>query len=288
MAQTDREVPVNFAITRVEEHPALEVKFAKTEPAPKKGICTPYILCRLHALMKGFLRSLNACADFALRSPNGSILMGGAKSGQAGLPDFDRWAASVLMCAPVVDGQHSVYRSKISSTLAGPSDDHCLTTLLKLTAWAHDLGHLSNAEQIFIHHQRYVQTQRILRAQRLIERDLIVARREGDRNLYIECRRDLQELNRQFWNLASIIKAKVLVGRKGTERSNGKSGSQTLCTHTLSLFDSDLSTRWLLGLLSKLTTGFRLQRKLVRRDVAFRSSAGTLCLDNPSFQLGAA
>lgn len=107
---------------------------------------------------------------------------------------------------------------------------------------------INAAELNYVQSKICVFRERTLRKQRLIERDLIVARRTGNRSLYLECHRDLKKLNRQFWNLGSVLKSKVLVKRKGTERSRSKSGAQTICTHTNPIFEEGCEQRWLLGL----------------------------------------
>jgi hypothetical protein len=108
-------------------------------------------------------------------------------------------------------------------------------------------------ERDYVRYKIYIFRERAIRKQRLIEHDLRVARRTGNRALYLECHRDLKKLNRQFWNLRSVLKCKVLVKRKGTERSRSKSGSQTICTHTNPIFERDCEERWLLGLASEIS-----------------------------------
>lgn len=103
---------------------------------------------------------------------------------------------------------------------------------------------------------------RAIRQQRFIVRDLIVARRTGNRALALECERELNKLARQFWNLGSLLKARVLVKRKGTERSRSRSGSQTICTHTSPVFDEGCKQRWLFGLAVETSRAANTQNRV--------------------------
>jgi hypothetical protein len=118
-------------------------------------------------------------------------------------------------------------------------------------AWASisaDLGKLTAEERRFVNFQFTIHTERALRKQQLIQADLAKARSTGDLALYQQCRKDLRKLNRQHWNVGSAVKSKILVRRKGTERSRSRTGSQTICTHVLPIFEADLEGRWLFGL----------------------------------------
>ena len=115
-----------------------------------------------------------------------------------------------------------------------------------------DLGKLSADEFEFLSFQIREQSERTLRKQEAIQAELAEAKRTRDYALYQQCRRDLRKLNRQYWSVGSALKSKILVRRKGTERSRSKSGSQTVCTHVLALFESDLEARWLLGLAAEM------------------------------------
>jgi hypothetical protein len=115
----------------------------------------------------------------------------------------------------------------------------------ELKSIARDLGPLTEAESNLLLFEVYGYAGRLMRKQRLIQRDLAVAEANGYWVLYQECRDDLKKLTRRRWDFARIVKAKILVRRKGTERSRSKSGCQALGTHTTTIFDSDRTTRWL-------------------------------------------
>lgn len=137
-------------------------------------------------------------------------------------------------------------------------------------------------ERDYVRYKIHVFRERAIRKQRLIEHDLRVARRTGNRALYLECHRDLKKLNRQFWNLRSVLKSKVLIKRKGTERSRSKSGSQTICTHTNPIFERDCEQRWLLGLASEISRASNARNR-VKKSVPFKAQPEALRLTTKYF-----
>ncbi|MEY2519753.1 MAG: hypothetical protein QOF24_1512 [Verrucomicrobiota bacterium] len=146
-----------------------------------------------------------------------------------------------------------------------------------------DLGVLTAAELTLVRHHTFAFREHAVRKQAVIQRELAEARWARDYATIRRCLNELRSLNRKFWNLASVIKAKVLVGRKGTQRSRSKSGCQTLCTHTISIFESDTATRWLIGLLPKVSRAVRVSRNEVNRNVPESARAQTLS-GTPSFE----
>jgi hypothetical protein len=141
---------------------------------------------------------------------------------------------------------------------------------------------ISAAERNYVQHQVFVFRERALRKQQLIERDLRLAQQTGDWALYLECRRDLKKLNRQSWSLGSVLKSKVLVRRKGTERSRSRSGSQTICTHTTPIFEEDSEQRWLLGLAVEISRAANLRNRVDRR-VPIKARTGAQSLETKYF-----
>jgi hypothetical protein len=141
---------------------------------------------------------------------------------------------------------------------------------------------ISAGELNYIQNQIFVFRERALRKQQLIERDLRLARQTGDRALFSECRRDLKKLNRQSWNIGSVLKSKVLVRRKGTERSRSRSGSQTICTHTTPIFEENSEQRWLLGLEVEISRAANLRNRM-DRFVPIKAQTGALSLKTKYF-----
>jgi hypothetical protein len=136
---------------------------------------------------------------------------------------------------------------------------------------------ISATEENYVQYEVFAFRERALRKQQLIERELRVARQTRNRALYLECRRDLNKLNRQFWNLGSVLKSKILVKRKGTERSRSRSGSQTICTHTIPIFEEDSEQRWLVGLAVEISRAANVRNKVQQRvPIAARPEASSL------------
>ena len=146
-----------------------------------------------------------------------------------------------------------------------------------------NLGLLSARDWRFAARETAIFRKRAERKQAVIQRELAQARRSGDYNGEQQCLYELQSLNRKCWNFASILKAKILVRTKGTERSGSKSGYQALCTHVIPIFESDTATRWLIGLLPKLSRALRVSRNMVNRKVPQPARAQTLS-GTPSFE----
>lgn len=145
-----------------------------------------------------------------------------------------------------------------------------------------DLGKLTAAEWSFVHHQLFLHAERTLRKQELIQVDLSKAKKTGDLALYHQCRRDLRKLNRQHWSVGSILKSKVLVKRKGTERSRSKSGAQTICTHTNPIFEESCEQRWLLGLAVEVSRAANARNR-VKHSAPFTAQTEALRLTTKYF-----
>jgi hypothetical protein len=79
----------------------------------------------------------------------------------------------------------------------------------------------------------------------------------------------------------------VLVRRKGTVRAGSRKGSQACCTHVMAIYESDMTTRWLLGLLPKFDRAVRSVREL-SCIVSAWASARSRRVNNSNFELCAA
>ena len=115
-----------------------------------------------------------------------------------------------------------------------------------LQALSSTLGPLTEDERGFIESQLFVEAQRFVKQHQIqsetflpyLFQDCYVARERFDDT----------EWYRWYWRAIARIESKVLVRRKGTVRSGSRNGAQVCCTHVIAIHDSDVTTRWLLGL----------------------------------------
>lgn len=153
---------------------------------------------------------------------------------------------------------------------------------------SHSVGRLTENERSFIENQLFVEARRFSEQQLEIGhvtflRDFFQWSDAADR--YI----DDKEWYKRYWRAIARIESKILVRRKGTVRSGSRNGSQVCCTHVIAIHDSDVTTRWLVGLQLMFDRGQGAVRNLFNCVVSIWATAhNRRGFKNNNFELCAA